>query len=59
VGDAPFPQLAKHFVDTMPRIVAFLKGHAPPFIAKVYRPTPADLATNPKAPGSISLSYPK
>ena len=59
VGDAPYPVLAKHFVATAPKIAAFLAGHKPPFIAKVYRPTPAEIAVNADAPGSVVLWYPK
>jgi hypothetical protein len=29
----------------------------PPYIAKVYRASPADLARNPTAKGTISLRY--
>lgn len=59
VGKAPLPQLAIHVVKTLPRIHAFLKQHEPPFIAKLYRPTPSALATNPDAPGSVELWYPR
>ena len=59
VGDAPYPLLAKHFVATAPKITAFLAAHKPPFIAKVYRPTSAEIAVNTDAPGSIVLWYPK
>lgn len=59
VGKAPFPELAKHFVATMPRIAAFLDRHARPFIAKVYRPSPAELYRNPAAQGEVTLWYPK
>lgn len=58
IGKAPFPELARHFVATCPRIDAFVAGHAAPWIAKVYRPSPKDLAKNPDAPGTISLWYP-
>jgi hypothetical protein len=59
VGKAPLPQLAIHFVKTLPRIHAFLKRHEPPFIAKLYRPTPSALVTDPDAPGSVELWYPR
>ncbi len=59
IGKAPFPQLARHFVATVPRIAKFLAKHPPPLIAKVYRPSPAELAKNPDAPGTVALSYPK
>lgn len=58
-GHAPYPTLARHFVHTLPRILAFLADHEPPFIARVYRPTHAESTRNPQAPGSISLWYPK
>jgi hypothetical protein len=58
IGKAPFPQLAKHFVATAPRIEEFVAEHAAPWIAKVYRPTASDLAKNPDAPGTVSLWYP-
>jgi hypothetical protein len=59
VGHAPHAQLAEHFVSTLPRITAFLAKHDAPFIAKVYRPSPSELARNPRAPGSVSLWYPR
>lgn len=51
-GNAPHAELAMNFVRTGERIAAFLSRHAPPFIAKVYRPTPAEIATNHQAPGT-------
>ena len=59
VGNAPYPQLAQHFVDTLPKIRAFLSRHKAPFIAKVKRPVPSEIRKNPRAPGSVSLWYPK
>ncbi|HWY26156.1 MAG TPA: hypothetical protein VNX47_14620, partial [Nevskia sp.] len=59
VGSAPYPKLAEHFVATLPRILTFIAAHSPPYIAKVYRPSPADLAANSQAPGSVSLWYPQ
>lgn len=58
VGKAPYPQLAKHFVATAPRVAEFVEQHSAPWIAKVYRPSPAELAKNQDAPGSVSLWYP-
>lgn len=55
VGHAPFPDLAKSFVATRRRIEAFLEKHQPPFIAKVYRPAPAELENHASAPGHIVL----
>lgn len=58
IGKAPFPQLATHFVATVPKIVEFLSQNTAPFIAKVYRPSPSDLAKNASAPGNVLLWYP-
>ena len=55
VGQAPFPDLAKSFVATQRRIEAFLQKHEPPFIAKVYRASPAELEKDASAPGHIAL----
>ena len=59
VGKAPFPDLAENFVATLPSILTFLSDHAPPFIGKVYRPAPSDLAKNRAARGSVALWFPK
>ncbi len=56
VGKAPLPDLARAFAVTLPRIERFLARHEPPFIAKVYRPSPAEAAR--QAPGRIELWYP-
>jgi len=58
IGKAPFPQLAQHFVATAPKIIDFVEQHRAPWIAKVYRPHPSELARNGNAPGSIALWYP-
>lgn len=58
IGTAPYPQLAEHFVKTLPKIEKFLDNHRPPFIAKVYRPSPAEIARNRGATGRIELWYP-
>lgn len=57
VGAAPFPDLARAFVATLPVVERFLARHKPPFIAKVYRPTPAESAQHRAAPGRIELWY--
>jgi hypothetical protein len=57
VGKAPFPELAKNFVATMPKIDRFLAGHIPPLIAKVYRPSQGALKINANAGGEVSLWY--
>jgi hypothetical protein len=58
VGAAPFPDLAHGFVATAPRIERFLVEHEPPFIAKVYRPAPSEMARGVAA-GRIELWYPR
>ena len=59
VGKAPFPDLARAFMGTLPSVENFLAGHKPPFIAKVYRPSPADMRQHGTAPGRIELWYPR
>lgn len=59
VGAAPYPDLAQAFLATLPRIEHFLARHNPPFIAKVYRPSPAETAKESTAPGRIELWYPR
>jgi PIN like domain len=59
VGKAPFPELAKAFVTTLPRIERFLGVHDPPFIAKVYRASPGDASGDSTSPGRIELWYPR
>ncbi|MEO8202036.1 MAG: hypothetical protein ABI679_16005 [Gemmatimonadota bacterium] len=58
VGKATFPELAKSFVRTTPRIMAFLADNPPPVIAKVYCAAPAVAAVDPEAPGRIERWYP-
>ena len=59
VGAAPYPDLARSFVATRQVIERFLDEHKPPFIAKIYRPSPAETAKNRNAPGRIELWYPR
>lgn len=59
IGDAPFPQLAHAFIATQARILGFISKQTPPYIAKVYRPAPSELAKNPAAQGRIELWYPR
>ena len=58
IGHAPYPQLAHTFVATLPRIMRFIGQHEPPYIAKVYQPSPKEVAGNPLAPGRIELWHP-
>jgi len=59
VGAVPFGDLAHAFVATVPRVEHFLAEHEPPFIAKIYRPLPAETARRSTSPGRIELWYPK
>lgn len=58
IGAAKHVELAEAFVTTLSRIEKFVAAQGPPFIAKVYRPTPAELARSPNAQGRITLWYP-
>lgn len=58
-GKVPLPELAHNFVTSLARIEAFLDGHGPPYIAKVYRPSAAELKREPTMSGSTTLWYPK
>ena len=55
VGQARYAELAKSFVATRTHIETFLQKHKAPFIAKVYRASPAELAKNSSASGDIVL----
>lgn len=57
-GRAPYPQLAEWFVQTLPHVEAFVDAQSAPYIAKVQRPTPKELAANPAAPGRVALWVP-
>ena len=59
VGAAPFADLAHAFLATLPSIEHFLENQKPPFIAKVYRPSPSDKAQRGTLPGRVELWYPK
>ncbi len=59
VGQARYAELARQFVNTLPRVLEFLNAHRPPVIGKVYRPAPSDVERRPAAPGRVELWYPK
>ncbi len=59
VGHAPYAELARNFVNTLPRILTFIEGSRSPVIGKVYRPAPGELARNLAASGTVELWYPK
>ncbi len=58
IGKAPYPDLARHFVASLRKIEQFVRFRSPPYIAKVYRPTPSVLHRNPSAEGDVTLWYP-
>lgn len=55
VGAAPYPDLARSFVALLPKVETFLDRNVPPFIARVYRPSPGDVRRNPRANGRVEL----
>jgi hypothetical protein len=59
IGKAPFPVLANNFVATAPKIADVLMRQAPPMIAKVYRPSPTELAQDSMTPGPVAVWYPQ
>jgi hypothetical protein len=59
VGQTTTAELAHNFVRTLRRIEAFLDDRSPPFIAKVYRATPAELVTSVTAPGRVEIWFPR
>lgn len=59
VGAAPFADLAHAFLATLPSVEHFLDIHEPPFIAKVYRPSPNEMARRGVSPGRVELRYPR
>ena len=58
IGQAPFPELAHSFVNSIRKIERFVDVHEPPYIAKVYRAAPGETGRNGTAAGSLSLWYP-
>jgi len=59
VGKAAYSDLARSFVNTRTPIEAFIGRTSAPFIAKVYRPTPSEVAADPTARGRIERWYPR
>ena len=59
VGQASTAELAHNFVRTLQRIETLLDTLTPPFIAKVYRPAPIELARSPNATGRVEVWFPK
>jgi len=53
-GMAKAEELARNFVNTRGRIAEFIAGNRPPYVAKVYRPSPlTDIDRG--VPGSVKL----
>ena len=59
VGQASTAELARNFVNTVARVEAFVDAHEPPYIAKLYRPPPSELAKTADAAGRVELWYPQ
>jgi hypothetical protein len=59
VGQAPTADLAYNFVRTLPRIEAMLDAQPPPFILKVYRPSPPPAASGSAAGGRVECWFPQ
>lgn len=59
VGQAPSAELAHNFVRTLPRIESMLDEVRPPFILKVYRPTPAASTPTMAPAGRVEQWFPK
>lgn len=55
IGAAPYPDLARNFVNSISRIEAFLTRNSPPLIARVYRASESERKRNPAAPGRIEM----
>lgn len=53
--NAKAEDLARNFVNTLPKIVDFINNNTPPYIVKVYRPNPVDLIYK-GTPGSLTLT---
>lgn len=55
VGSNPHPVLGRNVINSREAIEAFLTTAPAPFIAKLYRPSPGDLARDPNAAGRVHL----
>jgi hypothetical protein len=54
IGAASHDELAVNLVQTMPKVLDLLVDHAPPFVAKIYRPSPVSQVRAGK-PGRVEL----
>ena len=55
VGKAPHQQLAENFVTTIGKIARFLQANRPPFIARIYRPSPEQISRGSHKSGRVEL----
>jgi hypothetical protein len=55
IGRVPNRDLAVNFVNTIDRVETFVDAHEPPFIAKVFRPSPDERQGSPQAPGRVEM----
>lgn len=58
IGHTTTTELAAAFIRTRSRVERFIDRSVPPYIAKVHRPSPAELRRNPSARGRIEHWYP-
>lgn len=59
MGQATNADLARNFVRSLHRIEAAIRDRGGPLIVKVYRPTQAESARSPDAPGRAEVWFPK
>ena len=55
VGKAPHQELAENFVATIGKVERFLQANSPPFIARVYRPSPEQISRGSRKLGRVEL----
>ncbi|MBI2567470.1 MAG: hypothetical protein HYV63_10600 [Candidatus Schekmanbacteria bacterium] len=55
-GSVPARVTAESFINTLDQMERFLQKHKPPFIAKVFRPSPGKMRSEPR-PGRIELKF--
>ena len=53
-GMAKAEELARNFVNTLPRVAEFVAGNRPAYVAKVYRPSPLG-GIDRGVPGTVKL----
>ena len=55
VGRGNHKTLAENFISCIPKIVRFLNRNSPPFVAKVYRPSSAQVRRGSRKTGRVEL----